>query len=405
MKKYEILIVDDEKDVANAMRDALKILEIYNPTVALNGSEALGYIAQRTFDAFMVDQIMPEMTGTEFVRKLTAQVSDPLVYIITAEDDGVALSAAELQSEKGGIPVKKYVQKPWQQSLFTVDLRADLMERDLKRELLRTVDGYSKKYKEIQTEMEKARNEIALAERKDSAMIAGMAVVKAANHEINNINMGFTGCTLRLENFLKDIGHKLAAEDSQLIGKICESQGKLSSRLKEYAGFITSLFTKTDEKKQYAELDEVIIKSVEDVKNEKDCSRITFRKNAPSGIFVECYPKQLRYAIQQIVKNAVESMPEGGDLGISAEKTNEAAVIHVSDSGKGIPEETVDMIFMPLFTRTKVYGGKGGSIAHKIVCENHEGRIVVESLTDAMIESGNYPGKSPGTIVTISLPL
>jgi two-component system response regulator VicR len=107
MKKYEILIVDDEKDVANAMRDALKILEIYNPTVALNGSEALGYIAQRTFDAFMVDQIMPEMTGTEFVRKLTAQVSDPLVYIITAEDDGVALSAAELQSEKGGIPVKK----------------------------------------------------------------------------------------------------------------------------------------------------------------------------------------------------------------------------------------------------------------------------------------------------------
>jgi signal transduction histidine kinase len=179
----------------------------------------------------------------------------------------------------------------------------------------------------------------------------------------------------------------------------------LSGRLREYAGFITALFTVNDEIKQPANLNELIMKSIEDTKEELDCTRIKIYKDSPRNFLLECFPKQLRYAINQILKNAVEAMPEGGDLKIGVALAESAVVITVRDTGKGIPKENIDMIFMPLFTRTKIYGGKGGSIAHKIICENHEGSIAVESLTAPMVEAGAYPGKSRGTAITITLPM
>ena len=405
MKKYDVLIVDDEKEVAHAIRNALKILEIYNPTVASSGHEALALSSQRAFDAFLVDQIMPEMSGTEFIRKLLALTGDPLIYVITAEDDGVALAAAEVPFEKGGIPVKRYIQKPWQQSLFSIDLREDLRERDLKRELLQAVQRYSSEQKGIQRELERARRDIERAEKRDAALSAGVAVVKAINHEINNITMGFTGCSMRLAGFLKDAADRLGAEEAGVVEKICGTQEKLSGRLKDYAGFLTALFTKTDEPKKNIRLSDLVNKSVMDIVSELPCRGIAIEEKIPDDIDYKCYPNQLRHAFYQLLKNSVEAMPEGGSLIVRAEKSGSSIIVTIEDSGKGIPEKNIDMIFIPLFTQTKIYGGKGGSIAHRVIIDNHGGTISVKSRTKEMIESGKYPGMRTGTTVTISLPI
>jgi len=404
MKKYNVVIVDDEKDVANAMRDSLAILEIYAPTVALGGGEALDLASKTGFDAFLVDQIMPGMTGTEFVRKLLAIVADPLIYIITAEDDGIALAEAEKPREQGGIPVKRYVRKPWQQSLFTVDLREDLRERDLNRELHVTMESFSSRQKEIQMRLARAQNGIAAAEKKDAAMTAAFTVVKAANHEINNINMGSTGCTMRLENFLRDGKERLQTPEIELLAKLCDSQTRLSGRLKDYAGFVTALFTQTEELKRPARLSAVVAGGIEDLLAEKDCSAITIERDVTDELTVECYAQQLRYAIYQIIKNGVEAMPGGGRLSIMTAAQNDEVVITVRDWGGGIPKENLDMIFIPLFTRTKIYGGKGGCVAHRIVCENHQGKILVESATQGATKSDNDSQRPASTTVTIVIP-
>ena len=62
-------------------------------------------------------------------------------------------------------------------------------------------------------------------------------------------------------------------------------------------------------------------------------------------------------------------------------------------------------LFVPFFTQQKIYCGKGGVIAHKAIIYDHHGSIDVKSYTEEAIKSEQYPGKSRGTTVTISLPL
>ena len=207
----------------------------------------------------------------------------------------------------------------------------------------------------------------------------------------------------RLDDFFKTVAQKLTDEENITIGKISTMQESLSVRLMEYTVFITSLFTKTIEHKKIVQLSDLVSKSVLDIVNEMDCSLITIEKNIPDDINYECYPQQMRHAFYQIIKNGIEAMPEGGILSINAEKKDGMILIVIRDSGKGIPEKNISMIFVPLITHTKIYGGKGGVIAHKIITDNHNGTITVKSLTVEAVVS--LDSSQVGTTITISLPI
>ena len=82
--------------------------------------------------------------------------------------------------------------------------------------------------------------------------------------------------------------------------------------------------------------------------------------------------------VLNLVDNAVEAMPEGGDLYIDAEAGEDGVVFTFEDTGVGIPPENLEKIFEPLFT-TKTKGiGLGLSIV-KLLVEAHGGDIDVES--------------------------
>jgi len=99
---------------------------------------------------------------------------------------------------------------------------------------------------------------------------------------------------------------------------------------------------------------------------------------------------QMARVFQNLIVNAVEAMPEGGELNISTGKTRGFIEVKVKDTGVGIAEENLKKIFT-LFT-TKAKGtGLGLSNAKRVV-EAHEGTITVES------EEGK------GTTVTVQLP-
>ena len=82
-----------------------------------------------------------------------------------------------------------------------------------------------------------------------------------------------------------------------------------------------------------------------------------------------------------LIKNAVDAMPNGGKLTINSEKTKEDVKITFADMGTGISKENLKKLFGPLFT-TKAKGmGLGLAICKRIV-EAHGGRITVESVVD-----------------------
>ncbi len=97
-------------------------------------------------------------------------------------------------------------------------------------------------------------------------------------------------------------------------------------------------------------------------------------------------PERFKQALLNLLLNAVQAMPEGGDLNVylrmvPAEESllSEPAVrISVSDTGTGISTEDISYIFDPFFSRNPSGCGLGLSIVHSIV-EEHKGRISVES--------------------------
>lgn len=95
-----------------------------------------------------------------------------------------------------------------------------------------------------------------------------------------------------------------------------------------------------------------------------------------------CDSKRLQQAFMNIFWNAIEAMPEGGRLSISAAHDGDRDVIKidVEDTGTGIPEEHLEEIFEPFFT-TKAEGkgvGLGLSVAYGII-RRHQGQIQAES--------------------------
>lgn len=90
----------------------------------------------------------------------------------------------------------------------------------------------------------------------------------------------------------------------------------------------------------------------------------------------------LRQAFTNLIQNAVEAMPQGGELKIRASTstgmTGDFLDVSISDTGHGIAENIIDRIFLPFFTTKERGTGLGLAIVHKIVV-SHGGSLFVES--------------------------
>ncbi len=88
---------------------------------------------------------------------------------------------------------------------------------------------------------------------------------------------------------------------------------------------------------------------------------------------------QLYRALLNILVNAIQAMPEGGELKVvSAANKNGGTLIRIKDSGVGMSEARCREIFKPFYTDKNKGTGLGLSIT-KTIIENHGGEITVES--------------------------
>lgn len=95
-------------------------------------------------------------------------------------------------------------------------------------------------------------------------------------------------------------------------------------------------------------------------------------------VLIEADHLQLKQVFLNIILNAVQAMPEGGELKIMTRNVNEGVEAVISDTGTGIPEEDRKKIFQPFYTTKKDGTGLGLSISYGIIKE-HGGEIYVES--------------------------
>ena len=85
------------------------------------------------------------------------------------------------------------------------------------------------------------------------------------------------------------------------------------------------------------------------------------------------------WVIENLCKNAIDAMEGQGSITLTARDEGDRFSVEVSDTGKGIPRNKFQDVFMPGFTTKSRGWGLGLSLAKRIVEEYHKGRIFVKS--------------------------
>jgi two-component system NtrC family sensor kinase len=224
------------------------------------------------------------------------------------------------------------------------------------------------------------------------ASIGKMAAVLA--HEINNPLSGILTYAKLLRKY---VDHADNGKDRRQ--EIRDSLDLIASESRRCGDLVKNLLTfsrTTPMNLQPTNVNRVIEQALRLVQHQLELTGIHVEEQLQSDLpLVPCDGAQIEQVLLALLMNAIDAMPQGGNLWIttgSAPEIHEVRIV-VRDDGAGIPAHILQRIFEPFLT-TKETGkgvGLGLAISHSIL-ERHNGAIAVQSEV----------GK--GTTFTVTLP-
>ena len=229
--------------------------------------------------------------------------------------------------------------------------------------------------------------EEALEKSKRLAIIGEMAAGLA--HEMRNPLASLSGSIQILKRDLQ-----LNAVDEKLMHIILRGKDQLDHVIKDFLllarpapGYRETVFIK--------DIIEGVVESIQYLPDWNTDIRV--RLELSDNLSIYANRTEIREVVWNLVINAVQSMPEGGELSVETKKiydgaNGESLEMQVSDTGYGIDEKCLDRIFEPFFTTKERGTGLGLAIVNRII-EGYMGKILIKR------------GIEKGTICTVSLPL
>ncbi len=209
-------------------------------------------------------------------------------------------------------------------------------------------------------------------------------------HNFNNLLSGILGHTQMLLS--KDINDSIR-ERLQIVEKLVLDGGEIVRRIQEFTRLRT---TKDFSAVNLKDIINDVVRMTElKWSGGHNTSKIMLRVDANQMEIpiVDGNATELREVFINILFNAVDAMPNGGDLRIRTETNGKNVFVYFIDTGEGMSEETRKRVFDPFFTTKGSKGtGLGMSVAYGII-NRHNGQISIDS----------EPGI--GTTVTVQLPV
>jgi len=107
---YNILIVDDEREVLNALRTTIERAKQFKSNIltAESAEKALGLLKNQDFDLVLTDYKMPDINGVELLKEVKNKYPDTIRMLITGYSDLKTAREAINLAE-----VNNYLEKPW----------------------------------------------------------------------------------------------------------------------------------------------------------------------------------------------------------------------------------------------------------------------------------------------------
>jgi signal transduction histidine kinase len=392
-----ILIVDDEPANVALLEIMLQTTREYETRSTNDPREALPLVKEFEPDLILLDLSMPHINGfgvMEQLRALLPPGSYLPVLVLTAD----ATRETKQRALAGG--AHDFLTKPFENQEVLLRCRNLLQTRALHQALQRqnalleeTVRERTRTLEQTLVELKAAQQSQVEQERLRALgeMSSGIA------HDFNNQLTVLVGYTeLLLLNDAQILNNKLmATRYLQTIRTAAHDSAGIVGRLREFyrQREAEDIFLPLDLSRLVRETATLTQPKWRNQARAAGC-KVSVRLDLATLPDVSANAAELREVVTNLIFNAVDAMPQGGEITLRTRRAGDRAVLfEVADSGIGMTEEVRRRCLEPFFTTKDARGsGLGLSVVYGII-KRHEGHL------DILTEPGG------GTTVTIRLPV
>ncbi|TRO47222.1 PAS domain S-box protein [Candidatus Bathyarchaeota archaeon] len=326
---------------------------------------------------------MAELYGLEPSELIGREIMD-----LVAPENREMIRARTLNRQRGGEEARRYEFKILRNDGSTLDVETyvSLIEYEGKPASLsfvRSIDERKRMESELreqaerlELQVEKRTNELQEAEK----MVAIGELAAMVGHDLRNPLTGIMGAAYFLKKKYTPTNDSDTDKMLDIIEKNVEYSNKIVNDLLDYSKKIQPELLKMD-------LRGILGDALESIDAP---ANVVIDQTRLSKKEVVVDPQMMKRVFINMLSNAIDAMPKGGCIRIESRERGDIMDVLLTDTGKGISEEVLGLIWKPLFT-TKAKGmGFGLSICKRLV-ECQGGSISVESV------------EGEGTTFTISL--
>jgi len=354
--RKKILVVDDNVEFVGLVRRLLEYKD-FQVSIALDGKTAVEKALTDDPAMVLLDLKLPDLPGEEILKRIKEINKDIAIIIVTGY--GGEQVAVDLM-RKGATD---FLSKPIDREVLYSAIKNALEIRDAQiedRQFERhpTLERFFPFLAhEIRNPLHAISGALAIIRRRSDLKdeVLGQSI-KIINEEVQHLNEFVQECLnfVRPPNMVRFVEvemNEVISVVMNIVSHMYESESKKIKVIKELDPHLPKIFA------NYEEIKQVLL---------------------------------------NIVRNAFEAMPEGGEFTIqTCRKADSATYVEIifNDNGIGIKPENLKSLFNPFFT-TKLRGtGLGLAICRRIIVERHNGKIQIESE------------EKKGTTIKIELPI
>lgn len=347
-KKTTILVIDDEE----SMRDScVQILSKggYRAETAKDGSEGLEKIKKLKPDLNLIDLKMPGISGMEVLEK--AQEIDP--NIINVVITGYATVESAVQAMKKG--AYDFLPKPFTPEQLRIIIRRGLEKRKLTQET-ETLRQEKKKMEEN--------------------------FVTMVSHQLRS---PLVAIVQYFEVILGGMVGDLQEEQKKMIQKAKQRAESLLKLINDWLSIARMEKQDIVQKRKPLSLQKLISNLTDFYQPVAQEKNVSLEVSSPSGSDQVLGDKEtLEQVFSNLINNAIKYNKNNGQVQVSFEETDGSVATHVKDTGEGISQENIPLLFEQFYRvnrsedKKSKGSGLGLAIAKKIV-DLHEGSIDVQS--------------------------
>jgi signal transduction histidine kinase len=369
-----ILIVDDDETIRSATQRVLQPAG-YEILCAADGEEAIQMTRIHRPDLILMDMNMPRMDGIEAMRRIKADADVAATFIVI-----ISGSRVDTESQAHGLEIGAdgYITRPISTRELLARIQAMLRIKAAEDAVRQLNSELERRVAERTRELQQAQEKLVRQER--LAVLGQLA--GSVGHELRNPLAVIANAT----HFLKIIQPADTPQSREYLGIIEKEVYKAEKILADLLDF--ARVQASD--RQVISLAQV---AADVLDHYPTPANITATVNVPQNLppaFAD--PLHIEQVLRNLLINACQAMPAGGELTISAMQQADEIAVAVQDSGMGIPAENMGKLFEPLFTTKPAGIGLGLAVSKKLI-EANGGRIEVQS----------EPGK--GSTFTFWLPV